>query len=145
MAIDWNKFHQIAKAVARAERGDEDVPAPVQELKRVNVCEEIECPCAYRTSLRASSGCNKYSSAPQCHLLRDRPELRKEATPYFIHSDPDSVNIAELKIENDSFFLDDPENKEWLELQVECGDRILYAPFSEETFDLAAYLEQSNG
>ena len=144
MAIKWDKFRQIAKAVARAERGDEYVPALVQEPKRINVCEQIKCPCAYRTSLRASSGCSKYSSASQCHLLRDRPALRKEVTPYFINSDPDSVNIAELKIENDKFFLDDPQNKEWLEIQVECGDRILYAPFSEETFDLAAYLEQSN-
>lgn len=140
MAIDWGKLRQIAKERLWTEKGVKNLSTP--EPKRINVCEEIKCPYAYRISLRASSGCNQYSDAHQCHLLRSRSELWKEATEYFIHSNSDSVNIAELKTENDSFFLDNPKNRESLELQVELGERILYAPFSEETFDLAAYLKQ---
>jgi hypothetical protein len=142
MNIDWGKYRQIAKAVLRAERSAEglSVPEPKPEQKRINVCEEIKCPCAYRTSLRASSGCNRYPTPHQCHLVRTWPDLRKGATAYFLHSDADLVNVPGLKRENDSFFLDNPKNREALELQVELGEGTLYAPFGEETFDLAAYL-----
>jgi hypothetical protein len=144
MNIDWGKYRQIARAVLRVERSAEGVsaPAPKPEQKRINVCEKIKCPYAYRTSLRASSGCNRYPTAHQCHLVHAWLDLRKETTAYFLHSDADLVNIPGLKKENDSFFLDNPKNRESLELQVELGEGILYAPFGEETFDLAAYLNQ---
>lgn len=138
MNIDWGKFAQIAKTRLKAERSAEGVSAP--ESKRINVCQEIKCPCAYRTSLRASSGCNRYPTAHSCHLVRTWPDLGKGATEYFLHSDADLVNVPWLKRENDSFFLDNQKNREALEFQLELGERILYAPFSEETFDLAAYL-----
>lgn len=140
MNIDWGKLRKIAREVLKTERGVENVSTP--EPKRITVCTEIQCPRAYRTSLRASSGCNMYLDAHQCHLLRGRIKLWDEATEYFIHSDSNSVNIAELKKENDSFFLDNPENRESLEVQVELGEGTLYEPFGEETFDLAAYLNQ---
>src|SRR4028118_292209 len=144
MNIDWGKYHQIAKAVLRLAEGVEEVsaPEPKPEPKRINVCEKIKCPYAYRSSLRASSGCNRYPTAHQCHLVHTYPDLRKEATEYFLHSDADLVNIPDLKRENDSFFLYNPRNRESLELQVELGEETLYAPFAEETFDLAAYLNQ---
>lgn len=140
MAINWGKLSQIAKAVVRAERGAENVSTP--EPKRINVCEEIKCPYAYRTSLKASSGCNRYSDARQCHLVRIYPDIKKEATPYFLHLEAALVNIPELKKENDSFFLENQKERESLEMQVELGEQTLYAPFGEETFDLAAYLKQ---
>ena len=80
--------------------------------------------------------CRKYSVASHCHLLRDHPELKKGSTEYFLHSDADSVDIAELKIQNDSF------NRALLDAEVELGDQTLYAPYSEETFDLVAFLNQ---
>ena len=86
--------------------------------------------------------CRKYSVASHCHLLRDHPELKKGSTEYFLHSDADSVDIAELKIQNDSFFLNSLENRESLEDEVEFGHQTLYAPYSEETFDLVAFLNQ---
>lgn len=140
MSIDWGKLRQIAKTAIQTERGVENVSTP--ESKRINVCEQIKCPYAYRTSLKVSSGCNRYSDAHQCHLLYGRPQLWRETTEYFIHSDVDSVSIAELKSENNSFFLDNQKNRESLQLQVELGEGTLYAPFSEETFDLAEYLNQ---
>ncbi len=139
MSIDWNKFRQIAKALVRAERDEEASTINVSET--INVCTEIKCPCAYRASLQSSSGCSKYSDAHQCHLLRGRPNLQKEATEYFIHSNTNSVNIAELKLQNDSFFLHSMENRESLEIRVKLGEKILYSPFGKETFDLAAYLD----
>jgi hypothetical protein len=144
MNIDWGKLAQIAKAVVRAERDVENMsaPEPKSEPKRINICEEIKCPYAYRTSLKASSGCNRYPTPHQCHLVRTWPDLQKEATAYFLHSEADLVNIPDLKRENDSFFLDNPKNRESLEVQVELGEETLYAPFGEETFDLAAYLNQ---
>jgi hypothetical protein len=73
--------------------------------------------------------------------LRGRPGLKEESTQDFLYSTVNSVNIAELKIQNNSFFLDSLENRKSLETEVDLGDRILYAPYnSEETFDLAAYL-----
>lgn len=95
MSIDWGKFAQIAKAIVRAERGAENLSAP--EPKRINLCTEIQCPCAYRTSLKASSGCNRYPTAHQCHLVRTWPDLRKEATAYFLYYDTDLVSVSGLK------------------------------------------------
>ena len=112
------------------------------EPKRINLCTEIQCPYAYKTSPQSSSGCRKYSVASHCHLVRGRPELKKQATEYFLHSGVDAVNISELKIQNDSFFLDSLENRESLELEVDCGFQTLYAPYSDETFDLVTYLNQ---
>lgn len=140
MSIYWGKFRQIEKAVVKKETSAENVSAP--EQKTINVCEKIKCPYAYRTSLRASSGCNRYSDARQCHLVRTYPDIKKEATPYFLHSEAALVNVPGLKTENDSFFLDNQKERDSLKLQVELGERILYAPFGEETFDLAAYLNQ---
>lgn len=140
MNIDWGKFRKIAREVLKTERGVKDVSTP--EPKRINLCEQIKCPYAYRSSLRASSGCNRYSDARQCHLVRTYPDIKKEATPYFLHLEAALVNVSGLKRENDSFFLDNQKERMSLELQVELGEGTLYAPFSEETFDLAAYLDQ---
>lgn len=112
------------------------------EPKQINVCKQIKCPYAYKTSLNSLSGCRKYSIASHCHLVRDRPDFKKEATQYFLHLDVNAVNVGELKIQNDSFFLDSFENRESLEFEVDCGYQTLYAPYSEETFDLVAYLKQ---
>jgi hypothetical protein len=146
MVIDWDKFRQIAKAIVRAEINVEEAStiatSATNVSQRINVCTEIKCPYSFKTSQKSSSGCRKYSVAGHCHLLRGRPELKKEASQYFLHSDVDSVNIAELKLQNDSFFLDSSDNRESLENEMEFGDQILYAPYSEETFDLAAYLKQ---
>lgn len=140
MSLDWGKLRQIAKVVLRAERGIESVSTSAPRI--VNVCEKIKCPYAYKTSPDSSSGCCKYLTALECHLLSDHSELKTESTPYFLHSKVDSVNIARLKTENDSFFLDDPENRKSLEFEVRMGHTVLYAPYSEETFDLTAYLNQ---
>lgn len=140
MAIDWGKLRQIAKERLWTEKGVENVLTP--EAKRINVCEKIKCPYAYKTSPNCSSGCRKYPVASHCHLVRGRPELKKQATQYFLHSDTEAVNVAELKIQNDSFFLDSLENRELLEIEVDCGYQTLYALYSEETFDLVGYLNQ---
>lgn len=140
MSIDWGKLRQIAKTVVRVERGIESVSASAPKI--VNLCENIKCPYAYKTSPDSSSGCRKYLTALQCHLLSSHPEFKTESTPYFLHSKVASVNIVRLRTENDSFFLDDPENRRSLEFEVRMGHTVLYAPYSEETFDLAAYLNQ---
>ena len=140
MSIDWGKFRQIAKAVVRTGRGVKSVTTSAQ--RTVNVCEKIKCPYAYKTSPDSSSGCRKYLTALQCHLLSSHSQFKTESTPYFLHSKVDSVNIAKLKTENDSFFLDNPENRRCLEFEVRMGHTVLYVPYSEETFDLAAYLNQ---
>jgi hypothetical protein len=74
--------------------------------------------------------------------LRGRPELKKGSTEYFLHSDADLVNVAELKIQNNSFLLDNLASRESLEAEVDFGHQTLYAPYSEETFDLVAFLNQ---
>lgn len=135
-SIDWGKFRQIAKAVSRVERGAENVS------ERINICTEIKCPYSYKTSLKSSSGCRRYGTASHCHLLHIHPELKKGSTEYFLHSDADLVNIPELKIQNDDFFLNSLENRESLEDEVEFGHQTLYAPYSEETFDLVAFLKR---
>ena len=110
--------------------------------KRINVCTEIKCPYSYKISPKSSLGCRKYSAASNCHLLRFNPELKEGSTEYFLHSDADSVNIPKLKIQNDSFFLDNSINRESLQDDVELGHQTLYAPYSEETFDLVAFLSR---
>lgn len=110
--------------------------------KTINVCTEIKCPYSFKTSPKSSSGCRKYLSATQCHLLRGHPELQKQSTEYFLHSDADLANVAELKIQNDSYFLDNLKNRKSLEDDVEFEHQTLYAPYSEETFDLVAFLNQ---
>lgn len=110
MTINWGKLSQIAKAVVRAERGVENVSTP--EPKRINVCEQIKCPYAYKTCPNSSSGCRKYLTALQCHLLSGHSELAEESTPYFLHSKVDSANIAKMKTENDSFFSGQPRKQE---------------------------------
>ena len=134
-SIDWDKFRQIVKAVSRVGRETNSIS------KEINICTEIKCPYSYKISLNSPSGCRKYGTASHCHLLRDRPELRERSTEYFLYSDPDLVDIAELKIQNDSFFLDDLRNRKSLETEVKFGRQTLYAPYSEETFDLVAFLE----
>lgn len=111
--------------------------------KIINVCTEIKCPYSFKTSPSSSSGCRRYQAAnSQCHLLRGRSELQKQSTEYFLNAYSDSVNIPELKIQNDSYFLDNLENRKRLETEVLLGDETLYAPYGEETFGLVAFLSQ---
>lgn len=113
--------------------------------KIINVCTEIKCPYSYKTSPSSSSGCRRYKAAnAQCHLLRSHPKLQRKSTEYFLNAYPDSVNIPELKRQNDSFILGNLENREWLAAEVLFGDETLYAPYSEETFDLVAFLNRQS-
>ena len=114
--------------------------------KIINVCTEIKCPYSYATSPALNlSGCRRYRRAnDQCHLLRGHPELEKVSTECFLEAYPDSVNIPELKIQNDSYFLDNLENRKRLESEVSFYPT-LYGAYSEETFDLfdlVAFLNQ---
>ena len=117
--------------------------------KMVNVCTEIKCPYSYATSPALNlSGCRRYRRANhQCHLVcgGSHPELEKVSSEYFLNAYPDSVNIPELKIQNDSYFLDNLENRKPLENAALRGGGILYGAYSEETFDLfdlVAFLNQ---
>lgn len=110
----------------------------------INVCLAIKCPYAYKTSPKSSSGCRKYSDARNhCHLVRNRPQLKQRSTEYFLNSSSLAKGeIAQLKIQNDSFLLDSLENRESLQAEVKFGNETLYSPYNEETFDLAAYANQ---
>lgn len=110
----------------------------------INVCLAIKCPYAYKTSPKSSSGCRKYSDARNhCHLVRGRHQIKEQSTEYFLNSSLLSEEeIAQLKIQNDSFLLDCLENRESLQAEVKFGNKILYSPYDEKTFDLAAYASQ---
>lgn len=72
-----------------------------------NICQSIQCPY-FSNNLKTSWGCQRYTVALQCHLLGKgkRPELEKSSTQYALHGD--GYNIAELKQENEAFFLSNP-------------------------------------
>jgi len=94
-----------------------------REDKVINVCDRIECP--FGSKKNGSFGCEKYSVAVHCHLLRaedgsERTELKRSSTQYYLYTYPGKVDLAELAQQN-AKFLARPEILEDLEFEAEFG------------------------
>jgi hypothetical protein len=93
------------------------------EERMINLCNSIKCP--FFNPKMNSFGCQKYTVAVRCHLLRsedgsERTELERSSNQYYLSSYPDNVNLAELAEQN-AKFLAQPEIIEDLEIDAEFG------------------------